>query len=42
GQSVVAIGRTTAEALRRLGVEEVAVAEEPSEEGLAEVVVSLL
>lgn len=42
GQSAVAIGETTAATLRRLDVAEVAVAEEPSEEGLAEVVISLL
>lgn len=35
---IVAIGRTTATALRHLGVKEVMIAPEPSEEGLAEAV----
>ena len=41
-QQVVAIGETTAAALHRLGVREVIVAAEPSEEGLAAVAISLL
>jgi uroporphyrinogen-III synthase len=40
GQKTVAIGIPTAEALRELGVKEVAVAREASERGLAEVVMS--
>ncbi|MCO6478333.1 MAG: uroporphyrinogen-III synthase [Phaeodactylibacter sp.] len=42
GQAVVAIGSTTAAALHRLGVKEVAVADAPSEEGLAAAVAALL
>lgn len=39
GQQVVAIGATTAEALKRLGIQEVTVATEPTERSLAETVI---
>jgi uroporphyrinogen-III synthase len=39
GQKVVAIGATTAEALKRLGVPDVTVATEPTERSLAEAVI---
>lgn len=42
GQAVVAIGSTTAAALRHMGVKEVHVAEEPSEAGLAATVSALM
>lgn len=42
GQRVVAIGNTTAAALRRLGVQELRIAKQPSEQALAEAVLALL
>jgi uroporphyrinogen-III synthase len=40
-QRVVAIGETTAEALRELGISKIEIADEPSERGLAEAVLRL-
>lgn len=40
-QCVVAIGATTAEALRELGISKIEIADEPSERGLAEAVLRL-
>jgi len=40
-KKIIAIGNTTARALKKLGVENVHIAEEPSEEGLWEVVKNL-
>ncbi|MDX1940760.1 MAG: uroporphyrinogen-III synthase [Saprospiraceae bacterium] len=40
GQKILAIGRTTAQTLRQLGVSEILIAENPSEEALANAIVS--
>ena len=40
-QQVIAIGQTTEQALRNLGIEEIKVAQNPSEEALAQLILSL-